>query len=128
MPTALTQLYFDGTEEQEPVKGSPPWREWEITKFVARSQAEGGLLSQSQVADLLDVTTGRVAQLLKAGKLNHWVYFGRVYLSLREVQQRRTGEVDKGGRPPRGFGARLKLAGKLVAKDDAAQWVASMIP
>lgn len=127
MRTSAIQLHFDGTEEKEPEKGSAAWREWEITKFVARSQAEGGLVSQAQTADILDVSTPRVAELIKQRQLSHWTYFGRVYLSLNEVHERRKSELSKGGRP-RSFGARLKLAGKIFAKEDAAQWMATVIP
>jgi hypothetical protein len=76
---------------------------------------EKGLLNHAQAALLLDVSTKRVGELVRLGKLTDFVFLGRKYVSMREVWERNTQEL-KVGRPPR-IAAQLKAA----VKADSAQ-------
>ncbi len=114
------QMLLDGSEEALAQDSGG------MINFMKVSQAESGLLLVNQAALVLDRSPSRVSQLVTAGKFRAWQFFGKTYLSAREIDARRTGEV-KNGRPPRGLAKRLKLTGKLIASMDGKQWVASVI-
>ena len=73
---------------------------------------EKGLLNHAQAALLLDVSTKRVGELVRLGKLTGFTFLGRKYVSLREIWERNTQEL-KAGRPPRraADGAQASLGG-----------------
>src|ERR1044071_6784638 len=75
---------------------------------------EKGLLNHAQAALLLDVSTKRVGELVRLGKLTDFTFLGRNYVSMREIWARNQQER-KAGRPPHGtpgkqMAARLKAA------------------
>lgn len=114
------QMLLDGSEEA-PAKDSGG-----ILDFMKVSQQEAGLLLFSQAAMVLDVSPARVTQLCQAGKFRTWSFYGKNYLSCRELNARRTADV-KNGRPPRSLGQRLKLAGKMVASMNGKQLASALV-
>ena len=81
---------------------------------------EKGLLNHAQAALMLDVSTKRVGELVRLGKLTDFVFLGRKYVSMREVWERNTQEL-KAGRPPRSAGQRIAAQLKAAVKTDSAQ-------
>ncbi len=81
---------------------------------------EKGLLNHAQAALLLDVSTKRVGELVRLGKLTDFTFLGRKYVSMREVRERNQMEL-KAGRPPRPAGKRLTAQVKAALKHDALQ-------
>jgi hypothetical protein len=114
------QILLDGSEEA-PAKDSGG-----IIEFMRVSQVESGLLLVNQAALVLDVSHTRVRELISVGKLRSWDFFGKSYLSAREIDTRRTSEI-KTGRPPRSFGQRLKVGAKLVASMNGKQLAAVLV-
>ena len=82
--------------------------------------AEKGLLNHAQAALLLDVSTKRVGELVKLGKLTDFNFLGRKYVSMREVWERNKQEL-KAGRPPMPAGKRIKAQLKAALAHDALQ-------
>src|SRR5213082_241463 len=92
-------------------------------EFRAMSEAmvaEKGLLNHAQAALLLDVSTKRVGELVRLGKLTDFTFLGRKYVSTREVWDRNKQEL-KAGRPPRPMGQRVAAQSKAAVKTDSAQ-------
>jgi hypothetical protein len=92
-------------------------------EFDRMSQAmieEEGLLNHAQAALLLDVSTKRVGELVKLGKLTDFMFLGRKYVSMREVRERNKQEL-KAGRPPMRTGRRIKASLKAALKHDKNQ-------
>jgi hypothetical protein len=79
---------------------------------------EKGLLNHAQAALLLDVSTKRVGELVRLGKLTDFTFLGRKYVSMREVCDRNTQDL-KAGRPPRRMAQRFSRRSKGAAKTDA---------
>jgi hypothetical protein len=114
------QMLLDGSEE------APAKESGGIIEFMRVSQAESGLLLVNQAALVLDVGHARIGQLVSAGKFRTWDFFGKTYLSAREIDTRRTSDI-RTGRPPRSLGQRLKVGAKLVASMNGKQLVAVMV-
>src|SRR5437660_2904455 len=81
---------------------------------------EKGLLNYAQAALLLDVSTKRVSELVRTGKLKPFDFLGRRYVSMREVGQRYQQHL-KAGRPRRGGGKRAVASIRAALKTDRAQ-------
>jgi hypothetical protein len=81
---------------------------------------EKGLLNHAQAALLLDVSTKRVGELVRLGKLTDFCFLGRKYVSMREIWERNKQEL-KAGRPPRAAGQGLAASLKAAVKTDSAQ-------
>ena len=81
---------------------------------------EKGLLNHAQAALLLDVSTKRVGELVRLGKLTDFTFLGRKYVSMREVWERNKQEL-KAGRPPRSIGKRVAASLKAAVKTDSGQ-------
>ena len=81
---------------------------------------EKGLLNHAQAALLLDVSTKRVGELVRLGKLTDFMFLGRKYVSMREVWERNKQEL-KAGRPPQPKGRRIAARLKAAAKTDSVQ-------
>src|SRR6266699_4711366 len=81
---------------------------------------EKGLLNHAQAALLLDVSTKRVGELVRLGKLTDFTFLGRKYVSMREVWDRNKQELEA-GRPPRPMGQRVAAQLKAAVKTDSAQ-------
>jgi hypothetical protein len=81
---------------------------------------EKGLLNYAQAGLLLDVSTKRISELVRLGKLKRYPFLGRNYVSMREVGERYQQEL-KAGRPRRSFGKRAVASIKAALKTDRAQ-------
>jgi hypothetical protein len=92
-------------------------------EFERMSEAmieEKGLLNHAQAALLLDVSTKRVGELVRLGKLTDFTFLGRKYVSMRELWERNKQEL-KAGRPPMATGKRVKAQLKAALKHDKNQ-------
>ncbi len=89
----------------------------EMSKAMVR---EKGLLNYPQAALLLDISTKRVSELVRTGKLKRFDFLGRTYVSMREVGERYQQEL-KPGRPRRSVGKRAAVSIKAALKTDTAQ-------
>jgi hypothetical protein len=92
-------------------------------EFKRMSEAmikEKGLLNHAQAALLLDVSTKRVGELVRLGKLTDFTFLGRKYVSMREIWERNKQEL-KAGRPPMPVGKRIKVRLKAALKHDSVQ-------
>jgi hypothetical protein len=81
---------------------------------------EKGLLNFAQAALLLDVSTKRIWELVRLGKLRRFDFLGRTYVSMRELGERYQQEL-KAGRPRRSVGKRAVASVKAALKTDSAQ-------
>jgi hypothetical protein len=88
---------------------------------------EEGLLNYAQAGLVLDVSTKRVSELVRLGKLTRFEFLGRTYVSLREVGDRLAQQI-KAGRPKRSLGKRWSTTLKAVAHPDALQVAAEAFP
>jgi hypothetical protein len=91
------------------------------------SQGEDGLLHAAQAAIVLDVSNQRILQLVDSGALRHWEFFGRKYVSARELVSRRSADVKKGGRPKKTVTERVKGTVKNLVTMDSAQVVSAAL-
>jgi hypothetical protein len=78
----------------------------QLQKMSEAMIEEKGLLNHAQAALLLDVSTKRVGELVRLGKLTDFTFLGRKYVSMREVCDRSKRDL-KVGRPPRQMGQGL---------------------
>jgi hypothetical protein len=92
----------------------------EMERMSEAMVEEKGLLNHAQAALLLDVSTKRVGELVRLGKLTDFTFLGRKYVSMREIWKRNTQEL-KAGRPPRSAGPRITAQLKAAVKTDSAQ-------
>jgi len=89
-----TQLLLDGSDESQKAPGT-------LAEFLRVNREEDGLLTASQAALVLGVSTPRVAELVSNGKLRSWMFWHSRYVSARDVVVRAGSEKPKGGRPPK---------------------------
>src|SRR3954470_5854698 len=82
----------------------------ELQRMSDAMVAEKGLLNHAQAALMLDVSTKRVGELVRLGKLTRFDFLGRTYVSMREIWERNQQEL-RAGRPPRPL--RRKIAASL---------------
>src|SRR6266566_8739464 len=92
----------------------------QVKKMSDAMVEEKGLLNHAQAALLLDVSTKRVGELVRLGKLRDFTFLGRKYVSMREIWERNTQEL-KAGRPPRSAGKRIAAQLKAAVNTDSAQ-------
>src|SRR5437870_7263904 len=92
----------------------------QVEKMSEAMIKEKGLLNHAQAALLLDVSTKRVGELVRLGKLTDFTFLGRKYVSMRELWQRNKQEL-KAGRPPMPTGKRIKAQVKAALKHDKNQ-------
>ncbi len=81
---------------------------------------EKGLLNHAQAALMLDVSTKRVGELVKLGKLTRFDFLGRTYVSMREIWERNRQEL-RAGRPARPVGRRVATSLKAAVQTDSLQ-------
>jgi hypothetical protein len=115
------QLLLDGSEE------APPKVSWTFGQFMKVSRQEDGLFLPAQAAIALEVSNQRVLELIEVGRLRSWEFFGKRYVSCREVMQRVQSERLKGGRPKRTLGERVTSSAKILAGSDVAQVVSTAL-
>lgn len=90
----------------------------QVEKMSEAMIEEKGLLNHAQAALLLDVSTKRVGELVRLGKLSDFTFLGRKYVSMREVCDRSKQDL-KAGRPPRPMGQGFPGQSRAAAKKDA---------
>jgi hypothetical protein len=73
-----------------------------LKEFMALSVQEEGLVRPSAAVAVLGVTMSRVLTLVQEGRLRSWRFFGRGYLSCRELERRRARGKIPPGRPKLG--------------------------
>ncbi len=81
---------------------------------------EKGLLNHVQAAVMLDVSTKRVGELVRLGKLTRFDFLGRTYVSMREIWERNQQEL-RAGRPPRPLGRKIAASLKAAVQTDSLQ-------
>src|SRR6266404_5611107 len=81
---------------------------------------EKGLLNYAQAGLLLDVSTKRISELVRLGKLKRFDFLGRAYVSMREVGERYQQDL-KAGRPPVSTGRQTAAAIRAALKTDRVQ-------
>jgi hypothetical protein len=94
--------------------------ERQMKKMSDAMVEEKGLLNHAQAALLLDVSTKRVGELVRLGKLTDFAFLGRKYVSMREIWDRNRQQL-KAGRPPMPRGKRIAVSVKAALKHDALQ-------
>jgi hypothetical protein len=92
----------------------------ELQEMSEAMVREKGLLNYAQAALLLDVSTKRVSELVRTGKLRRFDFLGRPYVSMREVGERCQQDL-KAGRPRRSVGKRAAASVKAALKTDRNQ-------
>jgi len=92
----------------------------ELQEMSKAMVEEKGLLNFAQAALLLDVSTKRVSELVRLGKLRRFYFLGRPYVSMRELGERYQQEL-KAGRPRRSLPKRAAASVKAALKTDSAQ-------
>jgi hypothetical protein len=113
-----------------------PTRDRAAARRAARSQLEemskawkvhGGLLNYAQGALTLGVSTKRVHELVRLGKLEKFEFLGRPYVSLNQVCERADQDL-RAGRPRRSLGQRIAATVKVLANSDSVQARAVAVP
>ena len=84
------------------------------------TEREQGLVNIPQAAILLSVSRERIRELMVLGTLSRFEFLGHIYLSFREVTQRREQDV-KGGRPKRSIIQRIGIGLKAAVHTDILQ-------
>jgi hypothetical protein len=89
-------------------------------KMSAAMIEEEGLLNYAQAALLLNVSVKRINELVRQETLKPFEFFGRTYVSVREVRERYS-EGLKAGFPPLAKGQQILASLKAAAKTDLNQ-------
>jgi hypothetical protein len=92
----------------------------DLERMSAAMVQEKGLLNHAQAGLMLGVSTKRVGELVRLGKLTDFEFLGRKYVSMRELRDRNKQEI-KAGRPVRGKGERIMASLKAALKTDRNQ-------
>ena len=92
----------------------------ELPGMSAAMVAEEGLLNYAQAALLLNVSVKRINELVRQRKLDPFPFFGRTYVSVKQVRERYR-EGLKAGFPPLTKGKQLLASLKAAAKTDRHQ-------
>lgn len=92
----------------------------ELQEMSDAMVTEKGLLNHAQTALLLDVSTKRIGELVRLGKLTRFDFLGRTYVSMTEVRDRYRQEL-KVGRPPLKKGKEFVSRVKAAFKTDKVQ-------
>lgn len=82
MPVAAQALLFDLPEV--PKRQKTKWEE--LAEMAEVSQAEQGLVPPIVAATLLDLSKQRISQLMQDKALRTYEFFGKPYLSVREIR------------------------------------------
>jgi hypothetical protein len=92
----------------------------ELQRMSDAMVQEKGLLNHAQAALILDVSTKRVGELVRLGKLTRFDFLGRTYVSMREIWERNQQEL-RAGRPPRPLGRKIAASLKAAVQTDSLQ-------
>ena len=72
----------------------------QVEKMSEAMIEEKGLLNHAQAALLLDVSTKRVGELVRLGRLTDFTFLGRKYVSMREVWSEQARSEGRSSNPP----------------------------
>jgi len=97
----------------------------QVEKMSEAMIEEKGLLNHAQAALLLDMSTKRVGELVRRGKLTDFTFLGRKYVSMREVCGRSEQDL-KAGRPLRPIMLQFPGQSKAASKTNAKGRLASV--
>jgi len=92
----------------------------ELQRMSDAMVAEKGLLNHAQAGLMLDVSTKRVGELVRQGKLTRFDFLGRTYVSMREIWERNRKEL-RAGHPSRPIGRRIAASLKAAVQTDSLQ-------
>ena len=92
----------------------------ELPRMSAAMVEQEGLLNYAQAGLLLNVSVKRINELVRQRKLEPFPFFGRTYVSLKQVRERYR-EGLKAGFPPLTKGKQLLASLKAAAKTDRHQ-------
>jgi hypothetical protein len=92
----------------------------ELQRMSDAMVQEKGLLNHRQAALMLDVSTKRVGELVRLGKLTRFDFLDRTYVSMREIWKRNKQEL-RAGKPPRPIGRRIAARLKAAVQTDSLQ-------
>lgn len=92
----------------------------ELQRMSDAMVEEKGLLNHAQAALMLDVSTKRVGELVRQGKLTRFDFLGRTYVSMREIWARNQLEL-RAGRPLPSLGRRIARSVKAAVQTDSLQ-------
>ena len=92
----------------------------ELVRMSDTMVKEKGLLNHAQAAVLMDVSTKRVGDLVKQGKLTRFDFLGRTYVSMREIWARNQQEL-RAGRKTRPMTKRIIASVKAAVQTDSLQ-------
>lgn len=92
----------------------------ELQRMSDAMVEEKGLLNHAQAGLMLDVSTKRVGELVRQGKLTRFDFLGRTYVSMREIWERNRQEL-RAGRPARPTGRRIAAQLKAAVQTDSLQ-------
>ncbi len=96
----------------------------QVEKMSEAMIEEKGLLNHAQAALVLDMSTRRVGELVRLGKLTDFTFLGRKYVSMREVWDQNKQDL-KARRRPRRIGQRLSGQSKGAAQAPVREYSAS---
>lgn len=117
--TAVTSTFSLGASPTDRAVECAEMRR-ELQRMSDAMVEEKGLLNHAQAGVMLDVSTKRVGELVKQGKLKRFDFLGRTYVSMREIWERNQLEL-RAGRPPRSIGRRIKASLKAAVQTDSLQ-------
>ena len=92
----------------------------ELQRMSDAMVKEKGLLNHPQAALMLDVSTKRVGELVRQGKLTRFDFLGRTYVSMREIWARNQVEL-RAGHPLPPLGRRIARSIKAAVQTDSLQ-------
>jgi hypothetical protein len=92
----------------------------ELQRMSDAMVEEKGLLNHAQAALMLDVSTKRVGELVRQGKLTRFDFLGRTYVSMREIWARNQMEL-RAGRPLPPLRRRVARSLKAAVQTDSLQ-------
>jgi hypothetical protein len=118
--TAVTSLRFSAGANASARAVKREQMRRELQRMSDAMVEEKGLLNHAQAAVMLDVSTKRVGELVRQGKLTRFDFLGRTYVSMREIWERNRKEL-RAGRPPRPIGRRIAASLKAAVQTDSLQ-------
>ena len=92
----------------------------ELQRMSDAMVEEKGLLNHAQAGVMLDVSTKRVGELVRQGKLTRFDFLGRTYVSMREIWARNQMEL-RAGRPLPSLARRVAKSVKAAVQTDSLQ-------
>jgi hypothetical protein len=92
----------------------------ELQRMSDAMVEEKGLLNHAQAGLMLDVSTKRVGELVRQGKLTRFDFLGRTYVSMLEIWERNRKEL-RAGRAPRPIGRKIAASLKAAVQTDSLQ-------